>query len=112
MSHYLVEFYTPKPAWAALDAAGRADFFETIGAGMGALSELGVEPVTLSEIASDVIHAPAQQFLAVWRCPDRASVDALVDGIAASGWHDYFETVNAVGAAGDLEAHLGQLAQV
>lgn len=30
-------------------------------------------------------------------------------GIAASGWHSYFATVNAAGAVSDLAAHLEQL---
>ncbi|UYO46911.1 hypothetical protein KQX63_12395 [Rhodopseudomonas palustris] len=46
---------------------------------------------------------------AVWRAPDRESLDALVASISASGWHSYFETVNAVVAVLDLTAHLGQL---
>jgi hypothetical protein len=47
----------------------------------------------------------------VWRCPDDAALDALVSGIAQSGWHDYFETVNAGGEATDLVGHLAQLGE-
>jgi hypothetical protein len=31
-----------------------------------------------------------------------AAMNALVSGIAASGWHDYFETINAAGPGVDL----------
>jgi hypothetical protein len=41
MTHYLAELYSPKPAWLALDQNGRQQFFDAIGAGMGALSALG-----------------------------------------------------------------------
>ncbi|HMQ40587.1 MAG TPA: hypothetical protein PKC09_04880 [Paracoccus sp. (in: a-proteobacteria)] len=112
MTHYLVELYSPKPTWAALDAAGRAAFFEEIGAGMGALVEMGVAPLTLSEVEAGFDNPAQQRFLAIWRCPDKAAAEALVSGISASGWHDYFETVNAVGAEAGLEAHLAQLAEL
>jgi len=37
-------------------------------------------------------------------------MSALVSGIAASGWHDYFQTINATGPGIDLNGHLTQLA--
>lgn len=110
MTHYLVELYAPKPAWLTLDAGGRAAFFKAVGTGLEALGDLGIEPVTLSEIDGDMEHAAPQRFLAIWCCSDKAAADALTAGIAASGWHDYFDTINAAGAQGDLTAHLGQLA--
>lgn len=109
MTHYLAELYSPKPAWLALDHAARAQFFEVIGAGMQALSALGVEAITLSETDATTLHATNHSFLALWRAPDAAAINALVSGIAASGWHDYFETVNATGAEGDFAGHLAQL---
>lgn len=41
MAHYLIELYSPKPAWLALDQAGRAAFFDDVGAGMATLSDWG-----------------------------------------------------------------------
>ncbi|MBB2973711.1 DUF6616 family protein [Mesorhizobium sp. RMAD-H1] len=110
MAHYLAELYSPKSAWLALDQAGRRKFFETISSGMAGLLALGVEPIALGETDATTLRAATQQFFAIWRAPDEASMNALVSGIAASGWHDYFETVNAVGAGVDLNDHLAQLA--
>lgn len=110
MAHYLAELYSPKPAWLALDQTGRNRFFETVGAGMGALSALGVEPIALGRTDPTTLHAPSQTFFAIWRAPDETGIAALVSGIAASGWHDYFETVNATGPGVDLGGHLIQLA--
>ena len=110
MAHYLAELYSPKPAWLALDQAGRHRFFEAIGSGMGALSALGVEALALGEADAATLHAPTQKFFAIWRAPDAAAMNALVSGIAASGWHDYFETINAAGPGVDLNGHLAQLA--
>ena len=41
---------------------------------------------------------------------DQAAMNALLSAIAATGWHDYFDTINAAGVGGDLNQHLGQLA--
>ena len=51
----------------------------------------------LGEAEAAVVHAPSQRFFSLWRAPDASAIEALVQGIAASGWHDYFETVNATG---------------
>ncbi len=40
------------------------------------------------------------------------ALDMLIAGITATGWHDYFDTVNAAGAGTDLGGHLAQLAGV
>jgi hypothetical protein len=110
MTHYLAELYSAKPAWLALDQADRRQFFEAIGSGMGALSALGVEAIALGEIDVATLQAPSQKFFAIWRAPDAAAMNALLSGIAASGWHDYFETINAAGPGVDLNGHLAQLA--
>jgi len=66
----------------------------------------------LGETDAATLHAPSQKFFAIWRAPDAAAIAALASGIAASGWHDYFETINAVGPGVDLNSHLAQLAAI
>ncbi|AVY94983.1 DUF6616 family protein [Microvirgula aerodenitrificans] len=112
MAHYLAELYSPKPAWLALDPAGRQRFFDGVGAGMGALMALGVEVLAMGEVEAGSLHPAPQRFFALWRLADQAALDALLGGIAASGWHDYFDTVNAGGRGTDLGGHLAQLAAV
>lgn len=109
MAHYLVELYTPKPAWVALDQNGRQRFFEIISSGMAGLSALGIEAVALGEIDATKMHAAPQQFFAIWRFPDEVALNALLSGIATSGWHNYFETINAAGTGTNLPGHLVQL---
>ncbi|WP_395577870.1 DUF6616 family protein, partial [Pseudomonas syringae group genomosp. 7] len=46
----------------------------------------------------------------VWRCASRADADVLVAGIAATGWHQYFTTTNALGADEGMVQHLADLA--
>ena len=112
MSHYLAELYPPKPAWLDLSGAERQEFFAVIGTAIPALVSLGVEALALGKVDQSKLHCAPQTFFAVWRCPDDAALGALVSGIAQSGWHDYFETVNAGGEATDLAGHLAQLSEV
>lgn len=112
MTQTLIELYEPKPGWLSLPAEERQAFFARIGAGMGDILALGIEPLAFGEVAPDIRHGASQRFFAVWRAPDRPALNALVAGIAASGWHDYFETINAAGQSVDLIIHLGQLAAV
>jgi hypothetical protein len=109
MAHYLTELYTAKPAWLALSSQERQQFFNAIGSAMPALSVLGVEPLTFGKVDQSKLHSAAHTFFAVWRCPDDAALEALVGGVAQSGWHDYFDTINAGGEGTDLAGHLAQL---
>ena len=110
--HYLLELYSPKPVWLALDGAARQAYFASVGAGMAAMAAMpgsGAEALAMGAVDGGKLHAAAQQYYAVWRFPDEAALDALLAAIAATGWHDYFETVNAAGPAVDFPAHLAQL---
>ncbi len=109
MSHYLVELYTPKPAWLALPAAQREQFLHGIRSAMVELSSLGVEVLTLGEAEPDIDNASEHRFLGIWRFPGLQSRDALLAGIQASGWYGYFDHVNAAGARADLADHLSAL---
>ena len=108
--HYLLELYSPKPAWLALDGAARQAYFATVGAGMAALSGSGAEALAMGAVDGGKLHAATQQFYAVWRFPDEGALDALLAAIAATGWPAYLETINAAGPAVDFPAHLAQLA--
>src|SRR3989442_10314825 len=43
MSHYLVELYSPNPAWLALPAAQRQQFLDAVASAMGGLAAMGVQ---------------------------------------------------------------------
>jgi hypothetical protein len=112
MTQTLIELYAPKPAWLLLTAEERQAFFARIGVGMNEILAFGIEPLAFGETTPSVLDGAGQRFFAVWRTPERTALDALVAGIAASGWHDYFETVNVAGQSVDLTTHLDQLAAV
>ncbi|MCV9906357.1 hypothetical protein OIV19_01835 [Brucella sp. HL-2] len=112
MNYYLAELYSPKSSWHALSPEDRQGFFEKVGAGMGGLAALGIEALALGPVDATKPYAPKQSFFAIWRFPDEAALDMLIAGITATGWHDYFDTINATGAGTDLPGHLAQLAAV
>ncbi|KVW11344.1 hypothetical protein WK91_26190 [Burkholderia cepacia] len=63
MSHYLVELYSPSPAWEILSDDHRRVFLDGIAKGMAELGTLGIEMLTLSEVASDVPRSTHHRFV-------------------------------------------------
>ncbi|MCD9088160.1 DUF6616 family protein [Stenotrophomonas sp. SY1] len=110
MSHYLVELYSPNANWLALPAAQRSQFLEGIGAAMGPLSSMGVEVLALAETLAGIDAASTHRYLGIWRFPDPSLRDALLAGIRASGWYDYFDHINAASGSGGFAQHLEALA--
>ncbi|AOY95544.1 hypothetical protein BKK79_27765 [Cupriavidus sp. USMAA2-4] len=108
--HYLVELYTPKPAWRTLAPEQRERFLAGIAQGMQGLGALGIEILSLGRADAGVERAAGHRYLGIWRCADAAARDALLAGIEASGWYGYFEHVNAAGGGGGLASHLAELA--
>lgn len=110
MSYTLIELYTATPAWTALPPDQRTAFFTRIGAGMQQFDPVRIAPVAMGRVAEGAAHGGSEQFYAVWRCESRGDADALLEGIAATGWHQYFATTNAVGADDGMGQHLADLA--
>ncbi|MDD9650547.1 DUF6616 family protein [Klebsiella pasteurii] len=109
MPHYLVELYTPNAAWRGLSPEHRQQFISGIQAAMGGLAGSGIELLTLAETDTAVDHSTSHRFLGIWRFPDAQARNALLAGIAASGWYDYFDHINAAAATGGMEEHLRSL---
>ncbi|MTH46056.1 DUF6616 family protein [Intestinirhabdus alba] len=112
MSYYLIELYTPNAQWKALTAEQRRSFLEGIGGAMEGLASLGVELLTLTETEPGLDNSTGHRFLGIWCFPDAQVRDALLAGIKASGWYDYFDHLNAAGADGDFVSHLRALEKI
>lgn len=110
MFHYLVELYTPNAAWKTLPVEQRQQFLGSIGSAMSGLASMGVEVLTLAETELGIDQGSEHRFLGIWRFPDPQARNALLAGIKASGWYEYFDHVNAAGADGDFARHLAALA--
>lgn len=111
MFHYLIELYTPNAKWKALPAEQRQHFLASLQQAMGGLSSLGIEVLSLAATERDIDHASDHRFMGVWRFPNQQACQALLAGIKASGWYEYFDHVNAVGAEGGFAQHLAELAK-
>ncbi|MFS6933768.1 DUF6616 family protein [Klebsiella oxytoca] len=109
MVYYLVELYTPNAKWKSLTIEQRQQFLSSIGNSMGSLISMGVEVLTLTEIEPGINRGTEHRFLGIWRFSDVQGRDALLDGIKASGWYQYFDHINATGSDGDFIQHLRAL---
>ena len=110
---YLVELYTPKPAWLVLPETERSAFLEGVQEGMGVLfAGGGIDLIGMGETVADVEHGSGHQYFALWRFASATARERLLEGIAASGWYEYFDHVNTVGRAGEIAAHFDQLRNV
>ncbi|MBU9688844.1 hypothetical protein KTF23_03120 [Burkholderia multivorans] len=110
MSHYLVELYSPSPGWEILSDDHRRVFLDGIAKGVAELGTPGIEMLTLGEVASDVPRSTHHRFVGIWRFPDAAARDALLQDIHDRGWYRYFHHVNAATQAGGPGEHLYTLA--
>jgi len=110
MPHILIEHYTATHAGAALPPEQRNAFLARIGAGMQQFDATRIAPLAMGRVTRDVPLGSTEQFYAVWQCASRADADALVAGISATGWHEYFTTTNTVGAVDAMPQHLQDLA--
>lgn len=109
MAHYLVELYSPKQAWLDLSSEKRIQFLNKVGVSMPALEALGVKAISIGRIDQTKLHSSKNSFYAIWHCNNDAGLNALVHAIALSGWHSYFETINAGGEDDDFKNHMHQL---
>ena len=109
MTQYLVELYSPNARWTEQSSDQRKAFVDGIKNGMAGLATLGIEALALGEIDRTVDHSGEHRFLGIWRFPTPAARDALLAGIRASGWYEYFDHTNAASSGGSLEQHLADL---
>ncbi|EJC61016.1 hypothetical protein MJ863_09135 [Alcaligenes ammonioxydans] len=90
----------------------RQHFLAGLQEAMAGLSSQGIEVLTLSVTEPHIDQASSHHFMGVWRFPDQRACQALLAGIQASGWYEYFDHINAAGAQGEFAQHLLDLANV
>ena len=112
MTCYLVECYTPNARWLALSRDEREAFLRQVQQGMTALAENPMEILTLACNASDIDHGRVHHFLGIWRFGNEQARDALLQGIAASGWYDYFEHENFAAAESGFGEYIQDLINI
>ncbi len=111
MSHYLIELYTPKPSWLTLTDDAKQAYLDQVKQGMAALSAAGVQVLALAPAQPNTQpqYDSRHRYVGIWAFPNDELRQMLLQGIAASGWYDYFDHVNASVNDGDLNSHLADL---
>jgi hypothetical protein len=109
MKHYLVEHWSYKPTWLALSQTERVSFFEQIGSAIEQMASAGIRTLGFGQVQA-VAHAPTQfGFWAIWEAESASGIDALLEGVAQSGWYTYFSQQNTTGALSPPENVIGML---
>lgn len=99
--HAFVELWTAKPTWLALSAEQRQAFMDTVGASMGELAAAGIETLGWGYNQPDTDRRVGYEVFAVWTMPGAQELALMQRTVAASGWYDYFDHVNAAGPLQD-----------
>ncbi len=96
--HVYIEMWNAHSGWLALSKEERAGFMERLGPALGELFAAGIELVGFAHNEENTAHRANYRYIAVWKMPDAGLVRRLEAAVEQSGWHDYFEQVNASGA--------------
>lgn len=91
--------YNYKQSWIDLAVPERMAFVGALAGARAALQTQGVEILAYAVNDPDTDHRAPYDFFCVYRVPEVGLQRAFEAGIAASGWHDYFDQVNLSGAA-------------
>ena len=95
--HLYVELWKARPSWLAMPATERADWVAKLGPLMEQLTSAGIELLGFAVTDADAPYGTDYPYMAVWRVPSLELVRQFEGGLQATGWHDYFEQVNARG---------------
>ena len=98
MQQVFIELWSFRDKWRDLEASARVAYVTQLGPAIQALAEEGVEVLAWGYNDKTIDRRIDYDVFAVYRLPNRAMLDKLQAGIAASGWYDYFEQANAGGA--------------
>lgn len=106
-----VELWKAKPAWLNLRASDRKAWMVRVLAGLQQQQyKSGVHMLGFAACDARVPRSAGFDYFAVWKMPDKSSAEGFERFVNDAGWYDYFEQVNARGAAldvhGFVSAHL------
>ena len=95
--HLYVELWKARPAWLALAAADRSAWVSNLYPSSREPTSANVELIGFAVTDADAPHGTDYPYMAVWRVSSLQAVQEFEAQRQASGWHDYFEQVNARG---------------
>jgi hypothetical protein len=106
-----VELWKARPTWFALPREQRAAYASRIAQGCWRFVDSGIELIGWAPNAAGA-HRADYTWLALWKMPSAEHVQRFEESVERSGWHEYFEQVNAWGELSSVEAVLGRMARV
>ena len=112
--HLYVELWKARPAWLTLEPEERAAFVARIEPTVARLIGEGVQLVGFAVTDADVPHGSDHPYLAVWRMPTLDLVREYEQAVEATGWHAYFDQMNARGSlqtAASIREHMTRAQQ-
>ncbi len=104
-----VELWKSKPAWRALPRVDRERFVAGLGPAIAELAAAGVELIGFAGNEHDVPHRADYDWIALWRIPGPELARRFEQTVERSGFHDWFEQVNARGPLVAPEAALAEM---
>jgi hypothetical protein len=99
MQHIFIELWKFKDTWRDAGIDARAEYVEKLAPMVQGMVEAGVEIIAWGYNDETVDRRVDYDVFGVYRLPNRELFEQLQAGVAASGWYDYFEHVNAGGMA-------------
>ncbi|MFH2046039.1 MAG: DUF6616 family protein [Pseudomonadota bacterium] len=110
--HIYVELWKPKPAWIGLSDNERKSFIDSLFPVIGMLTESGVKLLSFAINDEDTEYKADFKYIAVWQMPDKEKAVFFEQEVIKTGFHDYFEQVNARGESVPPDVLLGDMAIV
>lgn len=106
-----IELYNYRDRWFEADAAERRGFADMVAGEVEKIAAAGAEVIAFGLNDTGTDRRAGYDFFCVYTLPDAGFARTLEAGIAASGWHDYFEQVQVSGTmlsvADGLAANVG-----
>ena len=107
--YWYMETWKAKPAWLALDAAGRQEFAASVKELVGSLASDDLQLLGCVITDDDTELHGGYQYGAVWQATDRSHITKIEEGTERIGWHKYFEQVNHGSKLADAETVIGHM---
>lgn len=109
---YFVELWNAKPEWLALSVEERGNYMAQIGPHIQDLLDKGTKVLTWSDNDESTDYRGNYDYFAIWSFPNQETANGFQELVAGAGWYNYFEQVNAMGAASSVENIIGKLVQL
>lgn len=107
-----IELWSTKPAWLALSQEERAVYMQNVREALEAMQEGGIEILGWGAVDPATGHTADYNFFAVYRMQNPEQAAAFEAAVAAAGWYEFFEQINACGELVDAHTVIDRLIDV